>query len=241
MRILVTNDDSITAIGIKKLVEAAVKLGEVYVVAPDSQCSAMSQKLTINTRLYYKETDFPVEGVVKSYSIGGTPADCVRFAVSGLLDIRPDIVFSGINAGYNTGFDTIYSGTVGAAMEAVMKGIPAIAFSTHFAGPYDVVDKYLLSTAEELMNKLAPVGCVWNVNFPACTLSEFKGVLWDRIPAKESLYENVYTFDRGRDNERKGGSCIINGECVGVGAPGTDIEAVKNNYSSIGIIKNMVL
>ena len=128
MRILVVNDDGIKAPGIKRLVQMAAGLGEVWVVAPAAQCSAMSHRITVRGDLEVKPYDFPVTGVT-AYSVGGTPADCVKVALGCLMTEKPDIVFSGINAGYNVGRDILYSGTIGAAMEALCWGVPAIAFS----------------------------------------------------------------------------------------------------------------
>ena len=128
MRILVVNDDGIKAPGIKRLVQMAAGLGEVWVVAPAAQCSAMSHRITVRGDLEVKPYDFPATGVT-AYSVWGTPADCVKVALGCLMTEKPDIVFSGINAGYNVGRDILYSGTIGAAMEALCWGVPAIAFS----------------------------------------------------------------------------------------------------------------
>lgn len=104
MRILVVNDDGIKAPGIKRLVQMAAGLGEVWVVAPAAQCSAMSHRITVRGDLEVKPYDFPATGVT-AYSVGGTPADCVKVALGCLMTEKPDIVFSGINAGYNVGRD----------------------------------------------------------------------------------------------------------------------------------------
>lgn len=109
MRILVVNDDGIKAPGIKRLVQMAAGLGEVWVVAPAAQCSAMSHRITVRGDLEVKPYDFPATGVT-AYSVGGTPADCVKVALGYLMTEKPDIVFSGINAGYNVGRDILYSG-----------------------------------------------------------------------------------------------------------------------------------
>ena len=117
LNILIANDDGIDSPGIVRLAEAAAKFGSVWVAAPSSQCSGMSQKLTIFGEFPVSRPAFPVS-VMDAWSIGGTPADCVKLAVNFLMPVKPDVVFSGINFGYNTGFDIAYSGTVGAAMEA---------------------------------------------------------------------------------------------------------------------------
>lgn len=118
MQILVVNDDSIAAPGISLLAKAAAELGEVTVVAPAHQCSAMSQKLTLREVLAVEKVeDFSVN-VQGAYRLDGTPVDCVKVALDYILEDRPDYVFSGINNGYNVGFDIAYSGTLGAAFEA---------------------------------------------------------------------------------------------------------------------------
>ena len=190
LKILLVNDDGISSPGIVHLAEMAMQLGEVWVAAPSSQCSAMSQKLTIFQPLELEEYDFPLP-VAGAYSIGGTPADCVKTALKAVLPIRPDVVFSGINIGYNAGFDIAYSGTVAAAIEAVLNGIPAIAFSAQHDGSYDVTDRYILDIARELLAAPLAPGEIWNVNFPGCPLDEFKGILHERTIAPKFIFDNT--------------------------------------------------
>lgn len=129
MKILITNDDGIDASGLRKLAEIVVKLSdEVYVVAPSGQRSAVSHSITVGKALRVRQVPFPV-GVKAAYSCSGMPADCVKAAVHAILQERPDVVISGINKGYNMGYDTVYSGTVAAAREAVYQGIKGIAVS----------------------------------------------------------------------------------------------------------------
>ena len=179
LNILIANDDGIDSPGIVRLAEAASKFGNVWVAAPSSQCSGMSQKLTIFGEFPVSRPAFPVP-VMDAWSIGGTPADCVKLAVNFLMPVKPDVVFSGINFGYNTGFDIAYSGTVGAAMEALINGIPAIAFSSQHDGSSDVTDKYLVPVIEELLSSPIGRGEIWNVNFPGCALEDCRGILRER-------------------------------------------------------------
>lgn len=123
MKILICNDDGYQAPGISALYQALADLGQVEVVAPEQNNSAKSNALTLHTPLYVQRADNGFRYV------NGTPADCVHIALTGLLGYRPDLVVSGINNGANMGDDTIYSGTVGAAMEGYLFGVPAIAFS----------------------------------------------------------------------------------------------------------------
>lgn len=123
MKILISNDDGFQAPGVVALYEALKDIAEVEVVAPEQNNSAKSNALTLHTPLYVQRSANGFRYV------NGTPADCVHIALTGLLDYRPDLVVSGINNGANMGDDTIYSGTVGAAMEGYLFGIPSIAFS----------------------------------------------------------------------------------------------------------------
>lgn len=237
MRILVVNDDGIKAAGISRLAETARRLGEVWVVAPDNQCSAMSHRITVQADLVVKKEEFPVDGVF-AYSVSGTPADCVKAALQYILPERPDIVFSGINNGYNAGVDLLYSGTVGAAMEALTEGVPAIAFSSERACDYDIVDAYLYPIAQELLAQKLPANEIWNVNFPCCPLTECKGILKDRIPAQTQFY-----LDHYEKTEQPDGRIILSGCGVPVtkGEEGTDIAAVLAGYISIGRVRNAIL
>lgn len=136
LKILIANDDGIRSEGIAKLARAAASFGTVWVAAPEHQCSGMSVRLTISekSRMAVYRYDFPVP-VEAAWSVDGTPADCVKVALNALLPFRPDIVLSGINDGLNAGLDVAYSGTIGAATEAAMHGVPAIAFSMRDGNP----------------------------------------------------------------------------------------------------------
>ena len=126
--ILVTNDDGITAPGIRMLIEIMNGIGDVVVVAPDSPQSGMGHAITINSTLYCTEIKVD-DGPQKEYQCSGTPADCVKLAVNELLDRKPDLCVSGINHGSNSSINVIYSGTMSAAIEAGIEGVPAIGFS----------------------------------------------------------------------------------------------------------------
>src|SRR5690606_7521472 len=126
--ILVTNDDGITAPGIQALIRIAAEFGEVLVVAPDSPQSGTGHAIPINSRLHFNEISAP-GAPIKLFSCSGTPVDCVIFAVIELLKTKPDLCLSGINHGSNSSINVIYSGTMSAAVEAGIEGIPAIGFS----------------------------------------------------------------------------------------------------------------
>ena len=146
MRLLCTNDDGILAYGLECLVRAAEALGEVTVVAPDREQSATSHSLTLHHPVR------PVKRGERRYQIDGTPTDCVVIAVEGLMPERPDFVLSGVNHGQNMGEDVLYSGTVAAAMEGLMLGIPSIAIS--FAGGDLRADTSLLGEQVEPLQRL---------------------------------------------------------------------------------------
>ena len=128
--ILVTNDDGITAPGLRFLVRFMKEIGEVVVVAPDSPQSGMGHAITLDSTLFSEKMEIDLEnGANREYSCSGTPADCVKLALQELLDRKPDICVSGINHGSNSSINVIYSGTMSAAIEAGIEGIPAIGFS----------------------------------------------------------------------------------------------------------------
>lgn len=232
--ILIVNDDGIESYGIAKLAAMAANFGDVWVVAPEGQCSGMSQRLTIFSELNVQEREFPAT-VRAAYSVSGTPADCVKVALKSLLPVWPDYVFSGINAGFNAGYDIAYSGTVGAAMEAVLHDIPAIAFSTQHDGSYEITDKYLMPIAEELMQK-SNAGEIWNVNFPDGQACDFKGIIRGAEAAQSFFFENDY------QKLERDGKIVFTPFAKLLGpndAPkGTDVWAVLNGYIAIGRIKN---
>jgi len=176
--ILVTNDDGITAPGIRMLIEIMNEIGEVVVVAPDSPQSAMGHAITINSTLHCDKINV-TEGPQQEYSCSGTPADCVKLAINELLDRKPDLCVSGINHGSNSSINVIYSGTMSAAMEAGIEGIPAIGFSLldyRWNADFIPLKKFIRQiTLESLKNKI-PKDVILNVNFPKLKEEEIKGI-----------------------------------------------------------------
>jgi len=236
MKILVVNDDSIHAPGIAMLAKAAAGFGEVWVVAPARQCSALSQKLTLREPLAVKAVpEFPAQ-VQGAWLVDGTPVDCVKVALDYILKEKPDYVFSGINNGYNVGFDIAYSGTLGAAFEAVRNGIPAIAFSAASDAHLQAVEPYLTELMEQLLKDPLGPGEVWNVNFPALKTRLLMGVLRDRTAATVSMFSEHY-----EESIQPDGRLLLN--IVGTPTPdeklpaGSDAEAVRKGYISIGKVK----
>ena len=176
--ILVTNDDGINAPGIRYLIDIMSEIGEVIVVAPDSPQSGMGHAITINSTLHCSKIS-PKSSKRLEYSCSGTPADCVKLAVNELMPRKPDLCVSGINHGSNSSINVIYSGTMSAAIEAGIEGIPAIGFSlldyrwnANFSDSKKFIKKITLNA---LKNKI-PKDVVLNVNIPALEESEIKGI-----------------------------------------------------------------
>lgn len=237
MRILVVNDDGIRAEGIVRLARLAKEFGEVWVVAPKEQCSAMSQRITVHADLMVRPEEFPVGGV-SAYSVEGTPADCVKVALMYLLPEKPDLVFSGINFGYNIGLDIAYSGTVGAAMEAIMQGVPAIAFSNESNGNYEVVEAHMLALTKDLLTREIAANEIWNVNFPGCGLTKYRGIMEVKQAAQSQFYLDHYDKEVYEDGSFRLSAA---GLPVTEGAEGTDMRAVLDGYISIGKVRSHVL
>jgi 5'-nucleotidase len=240
MKILIVNDDSIHAPGLAVLAKAAMEFGDVWVVAPAQQCSAMSQKLTIHDPLRVdKVENFPVP-VQAAYQVGGTPVDCVKVAMQYILKEKPDYVFSGINEGYNVGYDIAYSGTLGATFEAVRNGVPAMAFSNTMHAPLHIAESYLGPVIKELMETELEKGAVWNVNFPSVDPKDLKGILRDRAIAPMQFYSEAYVETKNPDGSV---SLQCQGKPITREDPvpaGTDVEAVLHDYISIGKVHSIV-
>ena len=245
--ILVTNDDGIFSPGIRLLSETASEFGRVTVLAPDRVRSGGSQSVNFHKPFLMKNYDMGLPEV-SAFSFDGTPSDCVRAVFNGLsqkdvdgsaLIERPDLVLSGINDEMNAGCDILYSATIGAAMEAILYDVPAICFSAHRAkgGIGEVTKKYLKEILAELIEKPLPPGKLYNVNFPSCSLSDFKGILYDRIPAQIPGYHDTYHPKKNDDGSVSVTIEPVPTECA---PDGTDIGAVLSDHISIGVVQNMV-
>ena len=234
-KILITNDDGIRADGLIRLAAAAVSFGEVWVVAPDSERSALSHSLTLRHSFEAQQVDFPIEGV-HAFSCTGTPADCVRIGVLNIVGGRPDNLFSGINRGYNVATDLQYSATVGAAFEGAFQGVHSIAFSEGSGGFREIADRYIRELIAELID--APLGEneIYNVNFPDCPLSELKGILRGRTVSNDVFYKDRYTESRLHDGRTV---YLVEGIRNWQASEGSDLRAVIDNYISVGKAKNI--
>jgi 5'-nucleotidase len=176
--ILVTNDDGITAPGLRKLIQILNTLGEVFVVAPDAPQSGMGHAITVNNTLFVEPVNID-EGPQVEYTCSGTPADCVKLAVNELLNKKPDLCVSGINHGSNSSINVIYSGTMSAAVEAGIEGIPAIGFSLldySWNADFSHVEEPIKKIVRNVLSKKLPEGIVLNVNIPKNNREKLKGV-----------------------------------------------------------------
>ena len=234
-KILITNDDGINANGIIRLAQAATEFGEVWVVAPDSQRSAMSHSITLRHSVDAWKIDFPVPGV-HAYACSGTPGDCVRIGSLNIVPGKPDHVFSGINYGFNAASDIQYSATAGAAFEAAFQGIHTIAFSEDACEIHEVTDRYLKEIIAELLDKPLGVNQIWNVNFPGCKSAECNGILRDRKVSTDAFYVDRY-IETTVSEEKV--SYMVEGIRNYTALEGTDLKAIFDNYISIGIATNI--
>ena len=178
--ILITNDDGIHAPGIRVLYESLKNFGNVTVMAPSEEQSAMGMSITIRNPLQIEK--HPWESGASIYSATGTPADCVKLGISVILKTKPDFVISGINRGTNAGRNLLYSGTVAGAIEGVLQGVSSLAFSCHdFTDPnYEIVGRYVPKVLEHVMEHPLPHGTLLNINFPSKEHGEIKGVKMTR-------------------------------------------------------------
>lgn len=225
MRILLSNDDGYFAPGLAELAEAISKLADVIVVAPERDRSGASNSLTLDRPL----------AVRRSHSgflyVNGTPTDCVHLAVTGLLDKLPDMVISGINHGANMGDDTIYSGTVAAATEGFLLGIPSIAMSlaSKQSGNYATAARVACELLERFQRDPISVPVLLNVNVPDVSYERLAGVAVTRLGRRHKAEGVVKTSNpRGESVYWIGAS----GDAQDAGA-GTDFHAVANNWVSV--------
>lgn len=229
MKILVSNDDGIDSLGIQILVENLKSLGEVTVVAPLKEQSAMGHAITMKTPLrvikYYKNGEF------FGYAVDGTPADCVKMGIRNIMETPPDLVISGINHGSNTAVNTVYSGTVSAAREAAIMDVQAIAISvcSHVTTRFDYAAKVAKLLAYKLFTDPLIPGSFLNVNVPDLDEKDIKGIVITK--QGKSKWDDIYDKRQdpyGRDYYWLTGNLVETDI-----APDTDQGAVSSNYVSV--------
>jgi 5'-nucleotidase len=229
MRILLTNDDGIQSQGLTALAEALKGEHEVTILAPDRNWSISGHNRTMDRPLRVNEV--PLGDGYKAYSSDGSPADCVALAVLGFLDQKPELVISGINHGNNLGDDITYSGTVAAAMEGIISGIPAIAVSmnTDPIWPIDVAAQFVVRFVEQITEHGIEPDILFNINLPNLPHDEIMGVQVTTLGKR--IYEDQLLKredPRGRTYYWIGGNSIRS-----EGEKGTDVAAVADGYVSI--------
>lgn len=228
---LLCNDDGVHAPGIQVLASKLRTIGDVIVVAPHVEKSASSHAITISMPLRMEKLNDDV------YAVEGTPADCVMFALQKLLvNRKPDWVISGINRGSNLGHDVLYSGTVGAAMEGALHGIPSIAISSHNKGQ----KYYLYETAADVLLKILndrnlfpPLKGVLNINVPNVEYTELQGFKVATLGKR--IYEEQFrksTDPRGRDYYWVGGGGHLFEEI-----PGSDCDYIDKNFVTLSFLR----
>ncbi len=241
MKLLISNDDGIFALGVRSLANALAEVGhEVTVICPDQERSATGHALTMHQPLRAE----PIEGVfhpqIKAWSCSGTPSDCVKLGLGALLESPPDYVLSGINHGANLGTDVLYSGTVSAAMEGAIEGIPSIAFSLTSSVSRNFVPaaEFAQTLLEHLMKNPLPKLMLLNVNVPAVEATEIAGVAVTRQGVRR--YHD--TFDKRVDPRGKtyywlAGEVLENVADCGLGSVvhqvPADVEAIRLNYITV--------
>ncbi len=228
--ILVTNDDGIMAPGIRNLIAFMLDLGEVVVVAPDKGQSGMGHAVTISQPLRLEKIN--IDGDHLEYSCTGTPVDCVKLAVNKVLHRKPDILVSGINHGSNSSINVIYSGTMSAAIEGAMEGIPSVGFSLlDFKLDADFLSarKYIQQIVQNVLSHGLPNGNCLNVNIPAVAEKKIRGV---RI-CRQANANWVEEFDHRKDPRGKDYYWLTGKFQLHENIDETDEWALANNYISI--------
>lgn len=228
--ILVTNDDGITSPGIRTLIEAVESLGKVVVVAPDSPQSGKGHAITLGFPLRLNQVD--IFGDIEAWTCSGTPVDCVKLARDKILERAPDICVSGINHGANHSINIIYSGTMSAAMEAAIEGIPSVGFSYlnyDYEADMSTCGEVAHIVTKKMLSTELPKHTLFNVNIPDVEAKDYKGI---RI-TRQANAKWVEEFDERRDPHGKK-YYWLTGEFKNQDAGNdTDVWALENGYTSL--------
>ena len=228
--ILVTNDDGISAPGIRTLIDVVSEIGDVFVVAPDRPQSGMGHAITINNALRVQKINLGTHAT--EYSCSGTPVDCVKMAINKLMPRKPDLIVSGVNHGSNSSINVIYSGTMSAAVEGAIEDIPSIGFSlcnNSIDADFTATRCYIKSICEKVLQQGLPSGVCLNVNFPDVKAEMIEGIkicrqakaMWveeleERLDPSKKPYYWLTGYFKNQDHKED-----------------TDEWALKNNFISI--------
>ncbi len=232
MKILVSNDDGIYSQGIYALVQSLKEIGDVTVVAPAKEQSAVGHAITMQIPLRVTKTF--KNGEFFGYAVNGTPADCVKIGIRNIMQQPPDLMVSGINHGSNTAINIIYSGTVSAAREAAIMDVPSIAISVtnHEASNFDFAAKVAKTLALETAGKDLPLGTLLNVNVPDIPEEDIAGIILTR--QGKSKWDDIYeqrVDPYGKDYYWLKGNLLEVDKDIE-----TDQAAIRNNYVSVSPI-----
>ena len=228
-KILITNDDGIFAPGIRALWEAMCEIGDPIVIAPDTEQSAVGHAITLTDPL--RVVPVRRSGGFEGFAVSGTPSDCTKIAIKSILDEKPDLLISGINSGSNVGNNIIYSGTISAATEGTMLGIPSIAISldSYKSDDYRVAKMAAIDMANHVLRHGVPQGTLLNVNIPYCLPGEIKGVKITRQGTQYFKDEfDKRTDPRGRTYYWMKGNVVDKDESIEF-----DGKAVSEKYISV--------
>lgn len=241
MKILISNDDGIFAPGVRSLTEAIAQAGhQVTVVCPDQERSATGHGITMNHPIRAEEIHSVFDPGVNAWACSGTPADCVKLAIWALLDSPPDLVLSGINQGPNLGTDLLYSGTVSAAMEGLLEGIPSMAISlaSYTSKNFAAAAEFATQLVQQLADRPLPSPTLLNVNVPDLPLEAIAGVIFTRQGVRR--YEDIFqkrVDPRGRTYYWLAGEEIKDVEQTPDPQLGsdilTDVQGIRQNYITI--------
>jgi len=230
LKILITNDDGIRSEGLIALAREISKIADITVISPDRERSATGHAITMHKPLRVEQVEIP-NCQALGWMVNGTPSDCIKLGLEALLDFTPDLVLSGINRGPNLGTDVIYSGTVSAAIEAALSGVPSLAFSITGKNANNFKDAaiYAKKICLQVIDNIFPNNTLLNVNIPSITSKDIRGVAITHLGTIR--YRN--SFDRRIDPRGRvyywlAGESIENSNDVG-----SDVWAIKNNYISI--------
>lgn len=241
MKLLISNDDGISALGIRTLANTLAKAGyDVTVVCPDRERSATGHGLTLHDPIRAEKVESIFHPTIRAWACSGTPSDCVKLALGALLEGSPDFVLSGINHGSNLGTDILYSGTVAAAMEGVREGIPSIAFSlcSHTSREFQAAATFATNLIARLTKQPFPEAMMLNVNVPPVKPEEIVGVTITR----QGIRRYFDTFEKRVDPRGRTYYWLAGEVLEDVEQPEhlhlpseipTDVQAIRDNYISV--------
>lgn len=229
MEILLTNDDGIHTPAIAKVKQAVSELGNVTVVAPDTEQSGVSHSITFNKPIIVKKVF--IDDTFFGFGISGTPSDCVKLAVNELMPKPPDLVISGVNMGANVGIHVLHSGTVAAAIEGAIFGIPSFAISLEYSDITDIENAAIFTKkiATYISKYKLAKGTLLNVNIPGIPWKQIKGIK----VVKQYPYGHGESFDKYKDPNGQTFYWLASGSKKRLFEESSDVEALKNGYISV--------